>query len=186
MISIKPIFLFFVIAFALVACAANTQITRTKELAESADTPYEKILVIALFDSFDSRRYLETEVVTKLAGLGADAVASTSMMNSNTPATRETFMAMVDKIGADAVLKATKVDGVYSADPFKDPKAVRFEALSYDEVLERQLGVMDLTAICLCRDHNMPLVVFDMNTAGALTALFNGDKVGTRIVASTG
>ena len=119
MISIKPIFLFFVIAFALVACAANTQITRTKELAESADTPYEKILVIALFDSFDSRRYLETEVVTKLSGLGADAVASTSMMDSNTPVTRETFMAMVDKIGADAVL-LTQLVSLQSKGTVKD------------------------------------------------------------------
>ena len=62
-----------------------------------------------------------------------------------------------------------------------DPDAIRYDELTYDEVLERQLGVMDLTAICLCRDHDMPLVVFDMNTKGALTAIINGDKVGTRI-----
>ncbi len=85
------------------------------------------------------------------------------------------------EIGADAVLKATKVDGVYTADPKKDPAARRFEALSYDEVLARDLQVMDLTAICLCRDHGMPLVVFDMEAAGALIRLVNGDKVGTRI-----
>lgn len=85
--------------------------------------------------------------------------------------------------GADAVLKATKVDGVYTADPFKDPSARRFETLTYDETLNLQLGVMDLTAICLCRDHDMPVVVFDMRTKGALTAIINGDKVGTRIVA---
>lgn len=85
------------------------------------------------------------------------------------------------EIGADAVLKATKVDGVYSADPLVDPSAQRFETLSYDAVLERRLGVMDLTAICLCRDNGMPLVVFDMDTKGALTAILKGDKVGTRI-----
>ena len=85
------------------------------------------------------------------------------------------------EIGADAVLKATKVDGVYTADPLLEPDARRFDELSYDEVLERQLKVMDLSAICLCRDHNMPLVVFDMNTPGALTAIVKGDKVGTRI-----
>ena len=84
-------------------------------------------------------------------------------------------------IGADAVLKATKVDGVYSADPMTDPTAVRYDELTYTEVLDRALGVMDLTAICLCRDHDMPVVVFDMRAKGALTALVNGDKVGTRI-----
>ena len=87
------------------------------------------------------------------------------------------------EVGADAVLKATKVDGVYTADPLKDPSATRFESLTYDETLNLQLGVMDLTAICLCRDHHMPVVVFDMRTKGALTAIINGDKVGTRIVA---
>jgi len=87
------------------------------------------------------------------------------------------------EIGAEAVLKATKVDGVYSADPLKDPDATRFDELTYDETLSAQLGVMDLTAICLCRDHDMQVVVFDMHTKGALTAIINGDKVGTRIVA---
>ena len=85
------------------------------------------------------------------------------------------------EVEADAVLKATKVDGVYSADPLVDPTAERFETLTYDDTLARQLGVMDLTAICLCRDHDMPVVVYDMNTKGALTAIINGDKVGTRI-----
>lgn len=85
------------------------------------------------------------------------------------------------EIGADAVLKATKVDGVYSADPFLDPDAERFDALDYDEVLARDLKVMDLTAICLCRDHGMPLIVFDMAAPGALIRLMNGEMVGTRV-----
>lgn len=85
------------------------------------------------------------------------------------------------EIGADAVLKATTVDGVYSADPKTDPQAVRYTELSYSEVLSQELGVMDLSAICLCRDHQMPLVVFDMQQKGALTAIVKGDKVGTRI-----
>lgn len=87
------------------------------------------------------------------------------------------------EIAADAVLKATKVDGVYSADPAVDPAAVRYEVLSYQAVLEQELGVMDLPAICLCRDHQMPLIVYDMHEPGALTALIKGDKVGTRIQA---
>jgi len=83
------------------------------------------------------------------------------------------------EIRADAVLKATKVDGIYDADPLKHPAAIRFDRLDYDEVLARGLAVMDLTAICLCRDHDMPLVVFDMNEPGALTRLIAGEKVGT-------
>ncbi|MCZ6617848.1 MAG: UMP kinase, partial [Gammaproteobacteria bacterium] len=85
------------------------------------------------------------------------------------------------EIRADAVLKATKVDGVYSADPLLHPEAVRFDSLSYQEVLDRRLEVMDLTAICLCRDHKMPVIVFDMDAPGALTGVIKGEKVGTRI-----
>nr|BAA32344.1 UMP kinase [Pseudomonas aeruginosa PAO1] len=85
------------------------------------------------------------------------------------------------EIDADVVLKATKVDGVYTADPFKDPNAEKFERLTYDEVLDRKLGVMDLTAICLCRDQNMPLRVFNMNKPGALLNIVVGGAEGTLI-----
>ncbi|HWK55407.1 MAG TPA: UMP kinase, partial [Hyphomicrobiales bacterium] len=85
------------------------------------------------------------------------------------------------EIDAHLVLKATKVDGVYSADPKKDPTAQRYTRLTYDEVLDKKLGVMDLTAICLCRDHNMPVRVFDMNKAGALFNLMVGKEEGTLI-----
>ena len=85
------------------------------------------------------------------------------------------------EIRADAVLKATKVDGVYSADPKIDPTAERFDTLSYTEVISRDLKVMDLTAFSLCRDHDMPLVVFDMNAKGALTRIVAGERVGTLI-----
>ena len=85
------------------------------------------------------------------------------------------------EIRADAVLKATKVDGVYSADPKLDPDAKRFDTLSYNEVISRDLKVMDLTAFSLCRDHQMPLVVFDMNAKGALTRIVAGERVGTLI-----
>lgn len=85
------------------------------------------------------------------------------------------------EINADLVLKATKVDGVYSADPMKDAAATRYSRLTYDEVLERQLGVMDLTAIVLCRDHNMPLRVFNMNKSGALLSIMRGEDEGTLV-----
>ncbi len=92
------------IAAILSACAAGPQVTKTLDETAIADTPYQKVLVIALLSSFDTRRYLEDEVVKQLSDLGTDAVPSTSMMNTKTPVTRQTFLAMVDKIGADAVL----------------------------------------------------------------------------------
>ncbi|MFB9886999.1 UMP kinase [Balneatrix alpica] len=88
------------------------------------------------------------------------------------------------EIEADVVLKATKVDGVYTADPVKDPNATKYDHLTYDEVLERQLGVMDLTAICLTRDHDMPVRVFNMNRPGALAAIVTGGNEGTLITRS--
>ena len=85
-------------------CASRPQITVAQPLSDSADAPYEKILVITLFDSFDARRYLEEEVVTALAEHGVVGVPSTSMMNTKTPVVRQTFLDMVEKIDADAVL----------------------------------------------------------------------------------
>lgn len=85
------------------------------------------------------------------------------------------------EIEADVVLKATKVDGVYTADPMKDPTATKYERLSYDEALEKQLGVMDLTAMCLTRDHSMPIRVFNMNKVGALVTVVRGGDEGTLI-----
>lgn len=85
------------------------------------------------------------------------------------------------EIGAQVVLKATKVDGVYSADPMKDASATRYTRLTYDEVLERKLMVMDATAIALCRDYKMPLRVFDINKTGALMRIIMGEDEGTLI-----
>jgi uridylate kinase len=85
------------------------------------------------------------------------------------------------EIDAELVLKATKVDGVYSADPMKVADAVKYEHLSYDEVLDKKLEVMDLTAICLCRDHKMPVRVFKMEDRGALLSIVRGGQEGTLI-----
>ena len=85
------------------------------------------------------------------------------------------------EVDADVVLKATKLDGVYDRDPMKDPNAERFDKLSYDQVLDLKLGVMDLTAICLIRDHHMPLRVFNMNKPGALLNAVVGSAEGTLI-----
>lgn len=85
------------------------------------------------------------------------------------------------EIDAEIVLKATKVDGVYSSDPMKDSSAIKYDKLSYDEVLNKKLEVMDLTAICLCRDHEMPVRVFEMEKAGALLNIVRGGDEGTLI-----
>ncbi|MDE0875232.1 MAG: UMP kinase [Porticoccaceae bacterium] len=85
------------------------------------------------------------------------------------------------EIDADVVLKATKVDGVYSADPMLNADAELYTHLTYDQVLDKKLGVMDLTAICLCREHNMPLRVFRMSKQGALLNLVVGGDEGTLI-----
>lgn len=85
------------------------------------------------------------------------------------------------EVNAELVLKATKVDGIYNDDPMRNPDAVKYDSLSYDEVLDQKLGVMDLTAICLCRDHNMPLRVFAMEKQGALLSIVVGANEGTLV-----
>lgn len=83
------------------------------------------------------------------------------------------------EINADIMLKATKVDGIYSADPLKEPGAQRYRRLTYDEVLQRKLSVMDATAIVLCRDQNMPTMVFDVTRPGGLHDVIEGRDIGT-------
>jgi len=85
------------------------------------------------------------------------------------------------EIGADLFIKATKVDGIYSADPLRDKSAIRYDRLSYDEVIERKLGVMDTTAIVLCRENQMPLLVLDMMQPGALLRAAQGLIEGTLV-----
>lgn len=85
------------------------------------------------------------------------------------------------EIEADVVLKATKVDGVYSSDPIKDPDATLFRTLSYDKVLDDELKIMDLAAFTLARDHNLPICVFNMNKPGALRRVILGEQEGTLI-----
>ncbi len=85
------------------------------------------------------------------------------------------------EIGADVLLKGTRVDGVYTADPEKDPGAEKFDKISFEEVISRRLKVMDSTAFTMCRENNMPLVVFDMNKPGNLNKLIDGDAIGTLV-----
>ena len=88
------------------------------------------------------------------------------------------------EVGADLLLKATKVDGIYTADPAKHTDATRYDHLTYDEVIERKLAVMDTAAIALCRDHGMPLRIYDMTVPGNLMRIMQGESVGTLVRAS--
>ena len=82
---------------------------------------------------------------------------------------------------AEVLLKGTRVDGVYTADPEKDPNAVKFDALTFDEAFSKSLKVMDLTSFAMCKENNMPIIVFDMNREGELCRVLRGEKVGTVI-----
>jgi len=85
------------------------------------------------------------------------------------------------EIEADVILKGTRVDGIYTSDPEKDPTATKYENVSFDEVYSNGLEVMDLTAFTLCKENNLPIIVFDMNKSGNLQNLIKGEKVGTLV-----
>ncbi|MDF2453896.1 MAG: uridylate kinase [Bacteroidota bacterium] len=87
------------------------------------------------------------------------------------------------EIEANVILKGTRVDGIYTADPEKDPSATKYSSISYDECYNKGLEVMDLTAFTLCKENNLPIIVFDMNKKGNLQNLLNGEKVGTIVEA---
>tara|TARA_B110000259_G_C13787195_1_gene311116 strand:- start:170 stop:652 length:483 start_codon:yes stop_codon:yes gene_type:complete len=85
------------------------------------------------------------------------------------------------EIGADLLLKATQVDGVYSADPKTNQDAVRYNELTYDEVINKRLAVMDTTAVVMCQEHKMPLRIFDVHATGNLTKIIYGEEIGTLV-----
>lgn len=83
------------------------------------------------------------------------------------------------EINADVILKGTRVDGIYTADPLKDPSAVKYDTISFDDVYQKDLKIMDMTAFTLCKENNLPIIVFDMDTPGNLMKLISGEKIGT-------
>ncbi len=87
------------------------------------------------------------------------------------------------ELGAEVLLKATKVDGIYSADPRKDPKATRYETLKFATAIEQKLAVMDLTAMTMCMEHSLPIVVFDYKTHGNIRRVISGERIGTLVTA---
>lgn len=124
------------------------------------------------FSALKAREYLEQgDIVIFAAGTG------NPYFTTDTAASLRAI-----EIKADLLLKATKVDGIYDSDPMKNPDAVRYDQLSFSEAIAKELGVMDLTAMVLCRENKMPLCVFNMFEAGALEKIVNGDKqVGTLV-----
>jgi uridylate kinase len=130
--------------------------------------------MVEQFDRLTATRYLGNgDVVIFVAGTGNPFFTTDSAA-----------CLRAIEIDADMVLKATKVDGVYNKDPAKYKDATRFDHLTFDQVLDLKLGVMDLTAICLCRDHNMPIRVFDMLDPRALVGIVGGKHYGTLVSGS--
>jgi len=117
-----------------------------------------------------------------LDALGKKQVVIFSAGTGNPFFTTDTASALrAVEIEADVMLKGTRVDGVYTADPEKDPKAVKFDEVSFDEAIEKQLHIMDLTAFTLCKENKLPVIVFNMNIPGNLKKLISGEKIGTLV-----
>ena len=144
------------------------------ERANIASTVMSSIPMSGMVDHYDRRKAMRSlaqgDVVIFAAGTG------NPFFTTDSAACLRGI-----EVEAEVVLKATKVDGVYSADPMLDASATKYDQLSYDEVLDKKLEVMDLTAICLCRDHKMPLRVFAMEKPGALMSIVNGADEGTLV-----
>lgn len=140
-------------------------------------------LSVAHFSAFSVQKIVkEYHHRDAIAALNAGKLVIFSGGTGNPLVTTDTTAALrAIEIDADIIFKATKVSGIYSADPFKDPKATRFSKLAYSEVIAQSLGVMDLGAICLCRDHAMPIRVFDMHEPDILKNLVLGVDKGTLV-----
>lgn len=152
-----------------------------QESLESTGVParvLSSIAVASVCEAFARRRcirHLEKGHVTILVGGTGRPFVTTDTAAAVAAA----------EIGADAVLKATQVDGVYSADPKSDPSAERYQNLSYDRVMDERLGVMDLSAVDLCRRNDVPIVVFNLHEPGNMKHIIGGEAIGTVISKSS-
>lgn len=148
-----------------------------RDALERADIPARVMSAIPMsgvVDHYDRRKAIhhlkQGRVVIFSAGTGNPLVTTDSAASLRAIET-----------GANVLLKATDVDGVYSEDPAKNPSATRYERLTFDVALEKELGIMDLTSFCQCRDHNMPIRVFNIHQPGALVRVVKGEHEGTLI-----
>lgn len=144
------------------------------ERAKLATRVMSAIPMSGVVDHYDRRKAIhhlqQARVVICAAGTGNPLVTTDSAASLR-----------AIEIEADILLKATNVDGIYTADPQKDRNAKKYEVLDYTTVLEKELGVMDLSAFCQCRDHNMPIRVFNMHNPGALLRVVLGENEGTLV-----
>ncbi|MCW5588429.1 MAG: UMP kinase [Legionellales bacterium] len=148
-----------------------------RDVLEQFDVPTRVMSAIPMsgvVDHYDRRKASyhldEGRVVIFSAGTGNPLVTTDSAASLRSI-----------EVDADILLKATTVDGIYDSDPAKNPHAKRYQRLTYSEVLSKELGVMDLSAFCQCRDHNMPIRVFNVTKAGALLRIITGEDEGTLV-----
>lgn len=144
---------------------------------ESAGQPAKVFTAVNMFpigEPYSKWKAIET--------MKAGGVAIMSGGTGNPFFTTDTGSALrAVEIEADVMLKGTRVDGIYTADPEKDSNAVKFDEITYDEIMERGLKVMDLTATALCKENGLPIIVFNMDTPGNLTRVLAGEKIGTLV-----
>jgi len=159
----------------MLATAINALMLRDLLETKGAETALFSALpvegLIPPYDRHEALKALEGGRVVLLAGGTGNPFFSTD--------TAAALRAL--ELGCEVLLKGTKVDGVYEADPQKTPGARKFDHLSYDEVLGRRLGVMDSSAVLLCKEHGLPIVVFDLLKEGELRRVLEGEAVGTTI-----
>ena len=146
---------------------------------EAAGQPAEVFTAVGMHpigEPYSSRKAVES--------LERGSVAIISCGTGNPYFTTDTGSALrAIEISADVMLKGTRVDGIYTADPEKDPAATKFDTITYDDIMARGLKVMDLTATALCKENNMPIYVFDMDTYGNLGRMLSGENIGTYVTA---
>ena len=144
---------------------------------EAIGQPARVLTAINMFpigEHYSSRRAIES--------IESGVVAIMAAGTGNPFFTTDTGSALRGiEVHADVMLKGTRVDGVYTADPEKDPTATKFDEITYDEVLARGLKVMDVTATAMCRENHLPIIVFDMDTPGNLAKVISGENIGTKV-----
>ena len=144
---------------------------------EAIGQPARVLTAINMFpigEHYSSRRAIET--------IESGVVAIMAAGTGNPFFTTDTGSALRGiEVHADVMLKGTRVDGVYTADPEKDPTATKFDEITYDEVLARGLKVMDVTATAMCRENHLPIIVFDKDTPGNLAKVISGENIGTKV-----
>ena len=152
-------------------CIYVSEIFRYVGMKTQILTPFECGAMTKLFSKDRVMKYFDHGIVSFFAGGTGHPYFSTDT----------TTVLRAIEIEADVMLKGTRVDGIYTADPEKDPTATKFSEITYDEIYNRGLKVMDLTATTMCKENNLPIIVFDMDTVGNLKKVMSGENIGTLV-----